>query len=171
MVSDRDVYMAHLQRAKENPTSKEVRELLKRVLQYISTTGKAVPWSGEERADEMTKLHAMWRRFGSPSASLNCAPDGVHQPKSMQLGYLAGKSTSWPTPPDGLLRMLRGDAGVDKVHDFCEASVACAADATDRFQSGRNVFTEARHYEPSSDHARLRRDGCGNLHFPRGLAT
>ena len=79
MVADKEVYSQRLRRAKEDPTSKEPRTLLKHVLRSSASAGKVVPWSGEERAAEITKFYAMWRRFGPASAFLTCAPDNVHQ--------------------------------------------------------------------------------------------
>ena len=75
MVADADGYMEKLRRAQEDPTSKEARELLMHVMRFVASAGKAVPWSGEERAAEITKLYAMCRRFGVPSGFLTVAPD------------------------------------------------------------------------------------------------
>ena len=54
MVADADEYRLKLHRATEDPTNKEARELLKHVMRFIASAGKAVPWSGVERAGEIT---------------------------------------------------------------------------------------------------------------------
>ena len=85
MMDNKDAYIEKLKTAKENPTSKEARELLKHVMRFTAAAGRIIPWSGEERASEITKLYALWRRFGPPSAFLTAAPDDVHQLKSIRL--------------------------------------------------------------------------------------
>ena len=134
MVADKDAYMKRLIRAKEDPTSQESRALLKQVLRFSAAAGKAVPWSGEERAAEITKLYAMWRRFGPPSAFLTCAPDDVHQSKSIQLSFRAGHSKAFPASPTMLLRILREDAMPEDMEQFMSDSLQAAPDASSKFQ-------------------------------------
>ncbi|CAK0867394.1 unnamed protein product [Prorocentrum cordatum] len=95
-------YVERARAAEEDPTSKGARDLLKQVMRFTATAGKVVPWSGEDRAGEITKLYAMWRRFGPASAFLTCAPDGVHQPK------VRGLRATWPPVAASLRRGQRG---------------------------------------------------------------
>ena len=133
MVADKEMYSERLRKAREDPTSKESRTLLKHVLRFTASAGKAVPWSGEERAAEITKLYAMWRRYGPSSAFITCSPDDVHQSKAIQLSYRVGKSDASPTSPETLLPVLRGDASEEEVQQFYDASLACEPDATCKF--------------------------------------
>ena len=79
-------------------------------MRFVASAGKAVPWSGEERAGEITKLYAMCRRFGPPSGFLTVAPDDVHQAKTILLSYRAGRPDAFPSCADHLLPVLRGEA-------------------------------------------------------------
>jgi len=110
IVADADVYMEKLRRAQEDPTSKEARELLMHVMRFVSSARKVVPWSGEERAGEMTKLYTMSRRFGTPSGFLTVAPDDVHQATGIRLSYRAGCPDVFPSCAGMLLPILRGEA-------------------------------------------------------------
>ena len=56
----------------------------------------------------------------------------MHQSKSMQLSYRAGRSDAFPTSPEYFLRVLHGDATEEEVQRFCDASLA-APDATYKF--------------------------------------
>ncbi|CAK0798449.1 unnamed protein product [Prorocentrum cordatum] len=102
MMADKDACMERARAAKEDPTSKGARDLLKEVMRFTATAGKVAPWSGEERAGEITKLYAMWRRFGPASAFLTCAPDDVHQPEAR------GLRATWPPVAASLRREQRG---------------------------------------------------------------
>ena len=75
----------------------------------------------------------MWRRYGPASAFLTCAPDDVHQSKAIQLSYRAGKSDAFPTSPETLLPVLRGEASEEEVQQFYDASLACEPDTTCKF--------------------------------------
>ena len=134
MVSDADEYMEKLRLAKEDPTSKEARELLKHVMRFVGSAGKQVPWSGEERAAEITKLYAMCRRFGPGSCFLTCAPDDVHQPRSILLSYRAGRPDEFPVSPARLLPVLRGEATAEEVEAFCTETLRAAPDETYEFR-------------------------------------
>ena len=90
---------------------------------------KVVPWSGEERAGEITKMYAMSRRFGIPSGFLTVAPDDVHQVKSIRLSYRAGRPDAFPSCADTLLPVLRGEASPVEYEAFCIESLAAAPDA------------------------------------------
>ena len=79
MVANEEDFLKRLDAAKDDPLSKESRELLKHVSRFVVSSGKAIPWSAEERAGEITRLYAMWRRFAPPSAYITAAPDDVHQ--------------------------------------------------------------------------------------------
>ena len=66
MVANEEDFLKRLDAAKDDPLSKESRELLKHVSRFVVSSGKAIPWSAEERAGEITRLYAMWRRFAPP---------------------------------------------------------------------------------------------------------
>ena len=84
MVADKDNFLEQLEAAKKTPTAKTSHDLLKKVLPFLTSCGKAVPWSGEERTSELSKMYALWRCFGVPPCFLTVAPDDVHQPSSIR---------------------------------------------------------------------------------------
>ena len=106
-VAEGDKFISDLDAARQDPTSKEARQLLKRVARFVSSAGKEVSWSGEERAAEITKLYAMWRRFGPASCFLPVAPGDVHQPTCIRLSYRVTSANSFPAVDDGLAKVLR----------------------------------------------------------------
>ena len=134
MVSNADEYLEKLRVAEEDPTSKEARGLLTHVMRFVASAGKTVPWSGEERASEITKLYAMCRRFGAPSGFLTVAPDDVHQPRMILLSYRAGKPDAFPACADTLLPVVRGQASAEDVGAFCAASLQAAPDQSFQFR-------------------------------------
>ena len=75
-VNDED-FLSLLHAAKQNPTGKEAREVLKRVYSFINLAGKSVPWGSRERAFECTKLMATHRSEGPGSIFYSMAPDGA----------------------------------------------------------------------------------------------
>ena len=118
MVADEEVFLQRLAAAKNDPLSKESRNLLKDVSRFVISSGRSIPWSAEERASEITRLYAMWRRFGPPSAFLTVAPDDVHQPTVMRLSFRSGSSSTFPAADDGLLSCLQGTGSIDDVRAF-----------------------------------------------------
>ena len=66
-VSNTEDFSQQLTTAEANPTSSEARSLFKYISRFVSGAGRVFPWSGDERSSEITKLYAMWRRFGPPS--------------------------------------------------------------------------------------------------------
>ena len=126
MVADRDAFLARLDAAQQDPMSKGSRDLLKSISRFVIASGKVVPWSAEERAGEVTRLYAMWRRFGPPSCFLSLAPDDVHQPTCLRLSYFCGDASSFPAVDGGLLAVLQGAASAQDVQAF-KAKVAALA--------------------------------------------
>ena len=126
MVADSDTFIERLEVAKVDPLSKDSRELLKSVSRFVVSSGKVVPWSAEERAGEITRLYALWRRFGPPSCFLSLAPDDVHQAQCIRLSYRCGASSSFPANDGGLLRVLRGEATLEEIRALNDA-IATAA--------------------------------------------
>ena len=128
MVASEEDFLKRLDAAKDDPLSKESRELLKHVSRFVVSSGKAIPWSAEERAGEITRLYAMWRRFAPPSAFITAAPDDVHQPKCFRLSFRCGNASSFPAVDDGLLAVLQGAASMEDVRAF-QDKVAAAQPA------------------------------------------
>ena len=56
MVANEEDFLKRLDAAKDDPLSKESRKLLKHVSRFVVSSGKAIPWSAEERAGEITRL-------------------------------------------------------------------------------------------------------------------
>ena len=95
---------------------------------FIVSSGRTIPWSAEERSGEMTRLYAMWRRFGPPSCFLSLAPDDVHQPTCIRLSYRCTDPTIWPAVEDGLLHVLSGKATPEEASAFYDKTKADKAE-------------------------------------------
>ena len=144
-VQDSKQCIADLQYARENPASPQAVKLLKQMTNILSVAGRRVPWSGDERAGEVAKLFAMFRRFGVPSCFLSLAPDDVHRPKSIRLCYRAGRPEEFPAVDYGLAEHLRAadeaqqkgedpDTTAPEYLEFCHAVLRSAPDETYEFQ-------------------------------------
>jgi len=59
--------------------------LLKKVLPFLSISGRQVPWGSAERNAEVTKPMAEHRWYGPGSHFVNLAPDDVHNPRVVRL--------------------------------------------------------------------------------------
>ena len=118
MVADSSAFVKKLEAAKNDPLSKDSRDLMKSISRFVVCSGRVVPWSAEERAGEITRLYAMWRRFGPPSCFLSFAPDDVHQATCLRLSYRCGPAARFPAADDGLLDVLRGVASMEDVRKF-----------------------------------------------------
>ena len=59
--------------------------MLKKVLPFLNTSGRQVPWGNAERNAEVTKLIAEHRWHGPGSHFANLAPDDVHNPSAVRL--------------------------------------------------------------------------------------
>ncbi|CAK0807187.1 unnamed protein product [Prorocentrum cordatum] len=110
MMADKDAHLERLRVAKEDPASKSARDLLKQVLRFTASAGKGVIGGGVD---------------GGVSVDAPC--------KAIQLSYRAGKADVFPSSPDALLPVLRGEAPEDAVQRLCEESLACSPDATYKF--------------------------------------
>ena len=133
VLANKERYCAKIEAAKADPTSKAARQLLKEVTLFASSAGKVVPWSGEERSQEITKLYALSRRFGSFSAFLTCAPDDVHQNKGLRLSYKAGRPDMFPSVPDKLTEALQGNLPEEETEAFFREHLAAGEDETYTF--------------------------------------
>ena len=124
MVADTSAFVTKLEAAQNDPLSKDSRELMKSISRFVVCSGRVVPWSAEERAGEITRLYAMWRRFGPPSCFLSFAPDDVHQATCLRLSYRCGPAGRFPAADDGLLDVLRGVASMEDARKFQEKITA-----------------------------------------------
>ena len=139
-VANEGSFLERLEAAKNDPLSKESRELLKHVSRFVVSSGKAIPWSAEERAGEITRLYAMWRRFGPPSAFITAAPDDVHQPTCLRLAFRCFSACSFPAVDDGLLAVLQGVASIDSVREFLNKVAATQPAQTCEFSLDEKVL-------------------------------
>ena len=118
IVSEGASFVQRLNDARSDPLGTAAWELFKSVSRFVVASGHTVPWSAEERAGEVTRLYAMWRRFGPPSCFLSLAPDDVHQSTCIRLSYGCADPRMWPATEDGLLHVLAGTASEEDVRAF-----------------------------------------------------
>ena len=125
MVADKENFLEELEAAKKTPTAKASHDLLKKVLRYLTSCGRGIPWSGEERTSELCKMYALWRCFGVPPCFLTAAPDDVHQPSSIRLSIPAGHPHRFPVAVGEFLYDLQKvDHGVEGAAQTFEATYA-----------------------------------------------
>ena len=61
--------------------------MLKKLLLFLSISGRQVPWGNDERNSEVTKLMAGHRWYGPGSHFVNLAPGDVHNPSVVRLRH------------------------------------------------------------------------------------
>jgi len=91
------------------------QDFLKKVLPFLSISGRQVPWGNAEKNAEVTKLMAENRWHGPGSHFLNLAPYDVHNPSAVRLckplvGY--DQAPAQAGDDDGPAR-VRGSGGGD----------------------------------------------------------
>ena len=86
-------FRALLTRAKADPKGKDARDVIGRVVGFVNLVAAGVPWSGRERAGELTKLMAVHRYAGPASLFYSVAPDPVHNLNVKAIGQSA--SVGW----------------------------------------------------------------------------
>jgi len=74
-----------LKDAQADPKGVAAQDLLKKVLPFLKTSGRQVPWGNAERNSEVTKLMAEHRWYGPGSHFVNLAPGDVHNPSAVRL--------------------------------------------------------------------------------------
>ena len=127
-MADGEAYTARLRYARDNPKSKEAREVLKEIGKFLAIAGSQTPQSGPERKAELSKLYANDRFFGGASCFLSLVLDDVNQPTVLRLCYGARKPGAFPAAEGGLLSALQGGLDAESVEGkaFLEAVEAAA---------------------------------------------
>ena len=74
-----------LKDAQADPKGVAAQDFPKKVLPFLSTSGRQVPWGSVERNAEVTKLMAGHRWYGPGSHYVNLAPEDVHNPGAVRL--------------------------------------------------------------------------------------
>ena len=79
LVNDTD-FQQTLQKAVDNPKSKEARAVLQKISSIVNLSGKRVPYSFTERAGEITSFINLQRNHSTPSIFYSLSTDDVHDP-------------------------------------------------------------------------------------------
>ena len=131
LVAD-DGFLKLLEEARSDPKGPSARKVLKRVVNFINLSAKAVPWGTRERAAEMAKLMADHRQEGPGSIFYSMAPDDVHSPNVIRYAEPFTRYGQYPhTVDEGFWQTLRGQTADERVqsngHDMSEGALQVAA--------------------------------------------
>ena len=104
-------FKEELEKARDNPRSKEAGRLIQRLMRFISLSGANIPWSPEERRRVMTYIIANHRYFGPGSIFYTYAPDDVHDLDVIRYAHAYTCKGEFPeTVPLEYLRALQGQS-------------------------------------------------------------
>lgn len=106
-VADKDAFIADLEAARQDPSSKEARKLLHEISNFVTIAGATVPGSASERQMELPKLIANTRFFGPASMFDSCSPDDVHDARAMRLAFPSQGPGRFPDDASLMLPALR----------------------------------------------------------------
>ena len=122
--------------AAQNPSSREAKEFMKKVMPTVSVVGRGMPWGSLERASCIGKMLAIIRRYGPPSIFLTVAPDDVHSPVGIRLTIqIANGNDAFPAAagdflhrlaeePEAFAEDISGGADADGLEDVLQRNAA-----------------------------------------------
>ena len=93
-------FLCKLSSAEENPSGKDAKEVIKKVLPILNVSGKRTPFGALERSFAISKMLAMTRRYGPASVFLTIAPDDVNNPTSFRLSFRSISNAVFPAIVD-----------------------------------------------------------------------
>ena len=113
-INDKD-FEDILKDAQADPKGVAAQDLPKRVLPFLSISGRQVPWGNAERNSEVTELMAEHWWYGQGFHFVDLAPDDVHNPSAVRfrhpfVGYY--QAPAQVGDDDGPAR-VRGSGGDD----------------------------------------------------------
>ena len=109
-LAEDEVFREKVDRAIENPTGNDAKEVMITLQDLISTVGAKIPFSPTERASAITQLYALVQWYSLPSFFVTFSMDDAHSVLSLRLAYasrrpsensLQGANNVFPARLDG----------------------------------------------------------------------
>ena len=106
-VSDQS-FVSQLRAAQEDPTSKEAKSMIQKVMKHLSLVNKKIPYTVAERKGSMSRLYALVYHFGMPSIYFPFSPDDTFTTMNIRLSYPQLDNEDFPAKEKGLAETLKG---------------------------------------------------------------
>jgi hypothetical protein len=107
-VSDSN-FVSELKNAQQDPTSKNAKTMIAKIMKHLSLVNKKIPYTISERKGSMSRLYAMVYHLGMPSIYFTFSPDDTFNTLNIRLSYPQRNNHDFPATESGLANALKAD--------------------------------------------------------------